>query len=128
MVFGGLEQFFRFSHGDLKLQIRRQELGLIVVEALANAADHGNLNDPAKTIRFGMWLGSGGVVFGIQDEGHFCQTDYARCMISARRVIPSTRKPAPSGVGMSIIYESDGVEIVGNALFILLKAESFLTS
>lgn len=97
---------------------------LIFIEALENAAEHGNRYDPSKMITVGIWVGEMGVLFGVKDEGDFFKREEIKSKIWQRRTIPSSRPTQDGGAGLKMgVYKADHVGIKDGALFfaVLLK-------
>jgi len=98
----------------------------IFVEALMNAAEHGNQWDCQKKILAGIWIGKKGVLFGVKDEGDFFTKESTREMIRRRRLFPSTAKIRCGGVGMLGIYQASNIWLRDGAIFftVLLREKT----
>ena len=95
-----------------------------LLEALANAYDHGNRESKTKTIRLGLWLGQGGIIYGISDEGDFFQNAANIKKVESRETIPSTAELS-SGLGMEFgVYLVDDIKVQDGILYLLIFAAS----
>ena len=69
----GRDEFFQFLEGAMERslpdEIARETFYLTVVEAVNNAAEHGNKNDPGKKILVDYFLGPEVAVMLIKDQG-----------------------------------------------------------
>ena len=69
-VFSALRKYYSSKFGQSK-EFNSQFAGEIFGEALFNAVGHGNRFHPEKLTKLGVWLGSKGTIFAIEDEGNF---------------------------------------------------------
>lgn len=115
----------RFGQGK---EFNYQFAGEIFGEALTNAQGHGNRFLSEKLLKVGIWLGSEGVIFAVEDEGGFFKDASVRARVFSRCRIPSTATDQTGGgmgEGMNCIYQADQIAIAGNTLFLMVKAERF---
>lgn len=109
---------------DLRKHLNVNLLFGPLIDALYNAAEHGNKLDPEKKLILGIWFGSKGILYGIKDESDFIGDNKTK--IENRIIFKSTRKDNPGGAGMSKIYTTDKVVVHDNTLFLLLLIENLL--
>ena len=109
MIFAAMEEFFGAGFSGI-VGARRHKIGMILIEALKNAAEHGNKENPEKKIFVGFWLGKNGVLFGFRDEGEFFKEQSTKKLVESRTVLESTKED-PSGFGMEYIYEADRIYV-----------------
>lgn len=123
MIFGGINEYYGFEFLDFELNT---QLASFFIEAIDNAAKHGNGRDKNKTIDFGFWLGSKGILFAIRDQGDFYQKEETKKLVESRIDIPGTKKDS-GGWGMDIFYQADELFVSNeeNTLYLLLLKKSF---
>jgi hypothetical protein len=119
MILEGLLNFFRIWRKDGETRFRRvgQFIGDVFLEAITNAARHGNrFNGEIKT---GWWLGESGVVCGIQDQGKFFHDPDNAALVESRVILEQTGEHGCGG-GMECIYQADGVRVVEGVLYLMV--------
>lgn len=87
---------------------KKQKIFGAYIEVVSNALDHGNNNDINKKIVSGLWFGTDGLVYYVQDEGDFYTSIENKKKVEAKITLPSTRE-IPGGDGMWMIYEADEI-------------------
>lgn len=98
-----------------------------LIDALYNAAEHGNELNQEKKLILGIWFGEKGILYGIEDEGDFVRNH--REQIEARTIFQSTRSKTAEhkgGGGMCAIYGADEIRVSGNTLYLVILTKSFL--
>src|SRR3989344_1254249 len=127
VLFGLVCNHFKIGFDDRRLNTQR--LGE-VVEAVMNAAEHGNRLVTEKFVKLDIWLGPKGALFAVRDEGDFFKSPFTKEAIESRIRLLST-KDNPSGFGLDHIYDSaDDLRVVTgeNALYLLVLAESVVST
>jgi len=122
MVLGGIEDYYRKEKDNAHQFFHK--ISSALNEAITNAAIHGNNGDPRKAVKVGLWLGPGGILLAIRDEGNFFEREDVKRLVESRKLLPSTRKPRKSGFGMEDIYKAAEVVRVCtdmNTLFLVIK-------
>jgi hypothetical protein len=119
MILEGLLNFFRIWRKDGETRFRRvsQFIGDVFLEAITNAARHGN--HFKGVIEIGWWLGEKGVVCGIQDQGKFFYDPVNVALVESRTTLEHTGGYGCGG-GMECIYQADEIKVVSGALYLML--------
>ena len=97
-VFSALRKYYSSKFGQSK-EFNSQFAGEIFGEALFNAVGHGNRFHPEKLTKLGVWLGSKGTIFAIEDEGNFFKDESIKNKILSRSHIKSTATQETGGGG-----------------------------
>lgn len=123
MILEGLLNFFRIWRKDGEARFRRvsQFIGDVFLEAITNAARHGNCFK--GTIEIGWWLGESGVVCGICDQGKFFHDPDNAALVESRVILEHTGEYGCGG-GMECIYQADEIKVVDGALYLMLFRET----
>lgn len=127
LLFGAVCEHFKIGFDDRRLNT--QKLCEVVMEAIMNAAEHGNKLASEKIVTLNLWLGPKGVIFAVGDEGDFYKSLATKKLIESRTRLPTT-KQGPGGSGMDCIYEADEVfvSVEENALYLLVLANSVVST
>jgi len=125
MIFAAIEEFFNIGFDQRRLNT--QLVGDVFLDALMNAAKHGNQKDLNKKIIIGLWFGRNGVLFGIQDERDFFRKQSTKELVELQAVFASTGEDS-CGIGMTNIYQADEVHVSTeeNVLYVVILAESMI--
>ena len=104
-------------------------IGEVFIEAISNAAFHGNKKDKLKNIIVGVWYGKKGILFGIRDEGEFFSKEQTKKLIESRTQIDSTGGEKCFGIGLEGYIYKDAdkifVDTSQNTLFLAISKEKF---
>lgn len=124
-VLAAIEEFLKVGVGDKQLD--KQHVGIILLEMLMNAAEHGNKKELNKKIHLGCWFGDNGVLFGVYDEGNFFREQSTKELIESRTVLSST-KANPSGIGLACIYRANDVYVSTkeNIFYVIILSKSMI--
>jgi len=136
-ILGSLRDFYRLpfysdnrKYGiDDNKRMNTQLIGETFVEALSNAAIHGNKKEKTKNIILGVWYGKEGILLGVRDEGDFFSKALTKNLIESRTEIPSTSGEYPFGYGVSDLYKDADkifVDTEQNTLFVAISKKKFI--
>lgn len=127
-LLSSLSEFYRLPFDPKRMN--GQLIGETFVEALSNAAIHGNRKDKTKNIILGVWYGRKGIFFGVRDEGDFFSKDSTKKLIESRTEISSTGGKESFGIGLrDYIYEDADkifVDTEQNTLFVAISKKKFI--
>lgn len=99
---------------DIQANMDTQSMGMLILEPLRNALDHGSKEGDAVTI--GLFLGPEGICLGFKDQGDYFKSEEIKTLFESR-TLPEKRGEKQSylsgaGLGVGITYKSaDIIEV-----------------
>ena len=122
-----LEEFYGLTFGKKRKLNVQLVIGEIFLDAIINAARHGNKKNPNKKVLFGCWFGENGILFGFRDEGKFYSKWKIKELVESRTHILST-DPEGCNAGMEHIYQADSIHVstTENTLYVVVMIETMI--
>lgn len=124
-LYDSIEVMARAFFTQRRRSVDANSVAVLFIELHRNAVEHGNKGRPWREVETAFWFGSGGVLFGIRDEGDFFTQKRIKDRLQRRLATPSREKERG---GMGALRSQHWVDKVyvsrqENALYLVFLAK-----